>query len=307
MSDVEKFKLMDVEEIFKKTYIPPKIIQCLKEEDFCTLCSKNRAIGFISIIEKRFGLDLSELREKAEQCLEDDEYYDGVDIGKRQKRGLMPIVGKLALLAILIGSGYYFYTTMQKGKNSEDVVSKEFFSSSATSSATSTSLLQSSSSSLKEVAKSEVSSIKQVAVSSVSQDAEESVESTLLTNSDENFTQQSVDETKAVATNESESNTSSSQTAILPKITIIPKQRLWIGIIYLDNYQKKQLLTSQPVELNTSRDQLIITGHGKLQIDTNGEIQDFNSKKKLRFLYRAGILEVIDKEAVKHYNRGKDW
>lgn len=309
MSDLEKFKQMDVEEIFKKTYITPKIIQCLKEENFGHLCSRNRALGFISIIERQFGLDLSELREKAEQCLEDgSDYHSSLGIHKKDSRKPIYIIGKIIFLILLAGGGYYLYTQMQN-KEALEESQQEFFSSSQ---------------SLASVSSSHVSSISKVDNVAVSkkvvkddakkEDAKKEIANKTIQTAEtaKNQKVQNVQIASNMLVQEhtelsSSSQINSSQNAIVPKITIIPKQKVWIGIIYLDNYQRKQFLTSSPIELNTSRDQLIITGHGQLQIDVNGKIEDFNSVKKMRFLYRAGVLEVIDRKATRLYNKGKDW
>ena len=281
---------MDDEEIFKKTFIAPKNIRSLKEENFKKLGSKSRALGFISIIERQLGLNLDELRQKVEEYFGDRlDYQNAFEIHERvAEKKRLPIWQ--IVLVLLVGAGGFYWYSSTKQEAVQDATPKEFFSSSSSSSLSSSISSVSSSSS-------------SIAVVEANSSQEQSSENEQETPIDQNITQE---ENLTVADEQNASSSISSE-AILPKVTIIPKRKLWIGIIYLDNFKRKNYITSSPVELNTSRDQLIVTGHGKLQIDSDGEIEDFNSTKKMRFIYRAGVLEVIDRNTFKLYNRGKDW
>ncbi len=301
MSDIEKFKQMDEEEIFKRTYIAPKNVKCLKEENFKELGSKSRAVGFISILERQLGLDLSELRQKAEEYFANhqEEHHSGFHIpegmGERKKAPLLKI---LIFLIIAAGAYYLYFVETKKGRKTAPL-QQDFFSSKAVSSSSS-SVLSSSSSSVisSNIAMSEESS---AIVAVVQKEEEQSSSSSLV--AEINGTQ----EQNATVAAKEQSSSSSSQMADVTNVVIVPKQKVWVGIIYLDNYQKKQLLTAAPIELNTSRDQLVVTGHGKLQIDINGEMKDLDTVKKQRFIYQNGKFEVIDRKTFKLYNRGRDW
>ncbi len=291
MSDFEKFKQMDDEEIFKKTFIAPKNIRNLKEENFKRLGSKSRALGFISIIERQLGLNLDELRQKVEEYFGDRlDYQNAFEIHERVvEKKRLPIWQ--IMLVLLVGAGGYYWYNSTEQETVQNASPKEFFSSSSISSSISSSV------------SSVVTSSSAIAVAEASSSQVQSSEQEQETTTDQSASQE---ENLSVA-NEQNASSSISSEAILPKVTIIPKRKLWIGIIYLDNFKRKNYITSSPVELNTSRDQLIVTGHGKLQIDSDGEIEDFNSTKKMRFIYRAGVLEVIDRNTFKLHNRGKDW
>lgn len=297
---------MDPEEIFKKTYIAPKIIRALIEEDFKKLSSKSKALGFIKILEKQLELDLTELRQKVEEYYEDKiDYQNAFAIEEKGiERHTNPFL-KIFLFIIILIAGIYLYFDKFAPKE-EHKAKKEFFApsksslsstlSSQSSLSSVNSSLQNSSASVEALEEKRSQETPKVAVA-------QEVNGTQEANRTQNMVQV-VEENIAQAT---ETNSTQEELAITPSITIIPKRKLWVGIIYLDNYKRKNYLTSSPIELNISRDQLIVTGHGMLQIDINGEIQDLSEKGKQRFLYRAGELERIDRKTFKQYNRGKDW
>ncbi len=88
---------------------------------------------------------------------------------------------------------------------------------------------------------------------------------------------------------------------------IKPIQKAWVGIIYLDNYTKKDFLIRSKLKLNPNRDQLILLGHNKFKIYNHGKSLPFNSTKKVRFLYQDGELIEIDKQEYVDRSAGVHW
>jgi len=278
MSDIEKLKQMDIEEVRKKTYIAPKMLQALIEEDFKTLGNKSKALGFVKIIERELGLDLGELRQKIEEYYENvvetsqNIQNNGVEKTPKEKNFLYYSLGVVVLLVIAgTIAGYRYFTSSQSLKSESNFL--------ASYSSSSLDLSTSSSSS--------------VALSSQSFSSEEN--DTLAVSSESNQSE------------EKSENLKEPPSLAPPSITLIPRKKVWVGVVYLDNHKRKVYVTASPIELNTSRDQLIVTGHGVLDIDIDGNITKYNSRHKLRFLYRARELEPIDTATFKLYNRGRDW
>ena len=132
-------------------------------------------------------------------------------------------------------------------------------------------------------------------------------QSTFSSESNVTFVSDTNDSNVSKDSNTTDENLSTEQSVVFPTITIIPKKKLWVGIIYLDNYKKRVYITKDPIEINTSRDQLITMAHSLFQIEEDGNIKEYNEKGRLYFIYRAGILEKIDKKIFKEYNKGKSW
>lgn len=286
MSDFERLKEYDIEEIYHKTYIARKYIKALLEKDFSKF-DRLKALGFVKIIEREFNLDLSDLKKDIDEyfakksisskpdVIEKSEEIKHINEEKKEK-GNSKFFISLLIAAVLIGIGLYVTNFLEnKGVKKEEIKSignetvdeKIFFEKNVTN-----------------IVKEEKKTFEE--------------ENLSLKKEDKNIT------TKLVEGNISKSV---EPKAVFPKITIFPKQKVWVGIVYLDDYTRKNYVTDSPIELNTTRDQLIVTGHGNIDLEVDGNLTEYKETNKLRFLYRAGEIEKIDKKTFIKYNRGKNW
>jgi len=76
---------------------------------------------------------------------------------------------------------------------------------------------------------------------------------------------------------------------------VIPQERLWFKVRYLDDNSSKEYLTSNVVDLNESRNQYIKFGHGLFTIDFNDENLSPNTKKIVRYILIDGNLSKTKK------------
>ena len=275
MADFEKLKNIDLEELYSKTFIARKNLKYILDKDFSKL-DRLRAIGFVNIIEREFGLDLSDLKEEINNYFSSNESIEvkKISSSNNKKSNRFFIIG-LFLIFFIVVAILFLKNGDSKDRIKIDSIDKkeDFFEKNSTL--------------IDENEKKELNAIENLEVNQT-----DVVDETNTTSSNEtNITKEQKSKVKAV----------------LPTILIVPKQKIWLGIIYLDDYSKKSYLTSSVIELNSSRDQLILTGHGHLKIDSDGNVTDFSDKNRLRFLYRAGILEKIDKKTFENFNRGKSW
>jgi len=98
------------------------------------------------------------------------------------------------------------------------------------------------------------------------------------------------------------------EVAIVKKsLKIIPKFQLWVGYIDLSDHSKQQKLFSNELSLDPEKDWLFSFGHGNMSIEVNSEIQEFNFKENVRFLYKDGELKKITFAEFKNLNRGSRW
>jgi cytoskeletal protein RodZ len=296
MSDVEKLKKLDPQEVYKRTYIAPKVLKALLEGDFARLGNRTKALGFVAILERELELDLGEIKEKI------DEFY-----GIHQESSVFEIKEKeerrsfswfWVIVAVLIAvAGYYFYTKSQQKfqKEPDSFLAAESNVTKTESNASE----EENRSSAQTVETNETVSYGVLEDTNESNDYNASGVSSMKFDNVEERNESNVSE---------ESNATQELEAMAPEtLTFIPKKKLWLGIIYLDDYSRKNYVTSSPVEINTSRDQLIVTGHGLFEVEHNNKIEDFKDRGKQRFIYRAGELEKIDATTFKRYNKGKDW
>ena len=301
MSDFEKLRQMDIEEIHKKTYISPRVLQYLLDEDFKKIGSKAKALGFVKIIERELGMDLAELREKIDQFYGERLDYDSAFVVQENGTGRSNIFLKIFVALLLLGvAGYiYFDKLAPKQTPSGETITLEENETDA--SAQSEESLTPMEPNTTQAAKSDANETVNTTDTNLSVALEAN-------ESEANLSSETIETNETTEVNET---TPKDEEPILesvnPTITIIPERKLWVGIIYLDNYKHEVHVTRKPIELNTSRDQLIVTGHSRFRIDIDGKEQNLTGAKKRRFIYRAGELEEIDLATFKRYNKGKAW
>jgi len=91
------------------------------------------------------------------------------------------------------------------------------------------------------------------------------------------------------------------------KFEVIPRSKLWIGIVDLDTFKRTQKLTSSPFELDKDKEWLLVMGHGFVNFEVNGEEKSFKDEKKVWFGYENGVLSKLSRSEFKEKNRGKAW
>ena len=91
------------------------------------------------------------------------------------------------------------------------------------------------------------------------------------------------------------------------KLYIVPKKKSWVGIIYLDDYTKKDFLIRKVLKLDPTRPQLIVVGHKNFEIYNNGYSYRFRGKGPVRFIYKNGDIMEINSREFRKYSKGVAW
>ena len=112
--------------------------------------------------------------------------------------------------------------------------------------------------------------------------------------------------TKKEVKKKTSANKSKKET-IHSKLYIVPHKKSWVGIIYLDDYTKRDFLIRKTLKLNPKRPQLIVVGQKEFEIFNNGYSYRFRGKGPVRFIYKDGdIMEITNRE-FKAYSKGVSW
>lgn len=93
----------------------------------------------------------------------------------------------------------------------------------------------------------------------------------------------------------------------LGKFEVIPRSKLWIGIVDIETYVRTQKLGSVPFELASDKDWLLVMGHGYVNFEVNGEELKYKDENKVWFSYENGSLSKLTRSEFKEKNRGKAW
>ena len=303
--------------ISKKTNISEENLDALITENFTPL-PKSKAIGFISILERDYGVNLSELRKKAL------EYYDTQPKEKENNNLNIPIVDEkksrsvwflLLMLGLLAYASWYFFTQFDKKTlsnflpfsedamhisipfiedNTKLAISKEPNNSKNVS--------EDLSSYVKEVKPAqtiEIQATPEAVIEAVAQ-----IEKNISTQ--KNHTSTSMEKNTSVATNVASKTTQDTitvQESSIPQvenILLIPDHKLWFGIINMDTGKREHFTILKEYKIDVkNRRWLIATSAAPFSFVNNEKTQEFNDAREHYFkVSEEGITPLSKSEYV---------
>ena len=90
-------------------------------------------------------------------------------------------------------------------------------------------------------------------------------------------------------------------------LSIKPSSKVWMGMMDLDTGKKTQRKTSEPIVIDTTKNWLFIFGHGRLKIITSNESKMLKERNPVWFLYENGSLRQLNREQFEEKNHGSRW
>lgn len=321
-----------------KTFISDMDLERFLNKDFTNI-NKTRALGFIQILEREYDVDLSDLRadylshESTHRPKKPETLFteSPVEHEKEWQKYLPYIVTVLAVLGLAF---YLFRPSVETVQTPEPLIKQleenksvineaalniaklevnEVSKTMANTNSTLESSLQ------KETNGSVISSISanddldlDKVVLQMMKDRNLSMKernSTIdLNSSTKIIKKEEVNQPKPVAVKlKVKKETPKKKTITKGELYINPSQKAWVGVIYLDNFTKKDFLIRKKLSLDASRDQLIVIGHGKFKIYNKTYSVKFRGKGPVRFIYRDGELMEISKKEFKKTSAGVAW
>lgn len=274
--DLEKLRSLGAQKIHEQTHIALKNVQAILHKSFEGM-QKVQLMGFVSILEREYGVDLSEVRDEANNyfleleekkaSLKEPEYKRKV-LGRSEEMEFKPLWIYVAVSFAVIGMVLYFFLF---GADSTPLTNKNMTIIEKTEE--------------KQKLKTQYRQIADLNTS----DRNESNYTTL---------------TKSKPTqkvNQKQQNLS------LLSLRIIPKSKVWVGYIDLVSGKKRQTVTKKPLEINASKEYLLTFGHGYIDIEAGGKLYKFRKSVGLKFLYKEGDIQEITPKEFRKLNKGKLW
>lgn len=266
-----KLREIGIQQIHEDTHISRQHVESILDEDLDDL-TKVQLLGFLSILEREYSVDLSELRSKAQEYYIDNESIEledgNVKVFTPPKKRLTPIY---IILVIAVFVAFFYFDEFSKTKSPEIIKVDNSAIESATSNI------------------------------SIKIDGLENNTSSNDTNISEKPVSRS-EVTKIEVTEDELLKTENETTSL----KIIPKYRVWLGYIDLETHKKSQKTFSDEFELETDKDYILVFGHGYISIDINGQVNDYR-KKEVMFSYIDSKLQEISLEEFKALNKGDRW
>lgn len=269
--DFDKLKQLGVQKIHEDTHISREHIIEVIESDFKVL-NKVQFLGFISILEREYSLDLSDLKAKGVEYFREAQSHSKSEPGvfivsKAPKKSLIPYIA-IVLLVVL---GLFYYLSGLNSQN--DII--------------------------------EVQNVENKIILDVKKNIEE-LNTTLedeTVNIEENTSltdlkpQDIIDQKEEIEEKSLE----------LKEFTIIPKSKVWIGYIDVESDKKFQKTTRDIISLDRTKEWLVVLGHSHVSINATEKISSFNTKGSLYLHYKDGAVEKISSKQFKRLNKGRKW
>jgi hypothetical protein len=287
MDGFKRLEELGVERISKETHISHANVRLILDKSFDKL-QKVQFLGFVSILEREYKIDLSALKQEYlfhyAQTQEAEDEFEVAE--KTEKKGLtkkqLYATVAVPLVLVVIVIAVYF-----SGESAPEM------------------RIEINNTAIDEAKKN-------LSIVSIERNASEMVIESAEHGQDESIAAEEpkVAEKEAATTAEgaSEKEKVASIVPTMPShLVVIPKGKLWIGLIDLGTHKRQQMVISEPLTLDAQKEWLIITGHGLVRMEYGDTESDFKERDKLMFVYENGLLQRIDEEEYKARNKGRLW
>ena len=317
MDEFEFFDKTDIKDISKRTRISVDDLNHLKNEEFDKL-NKTKGLGFIKILEREYLVDLSSVKEKFILYLKEHDKYSNKEffIAPAKKRTYTKPTAVFLLMVVAFGIFFFFYSTTSKTvskpiakleqnpiiNETKDLSGIEINSTNASKTVSTISKKETNSTHENKILSPKKEKIlqtveKNTTIKQTENKANNNISSSV-TRKDINISNAEV-----LATSKQDSN----NTIVKNNLTIVPKKRLWVGVVTLDNYKKRSYLTDKNISIDVKSETLIATGHGEFTLDYDNKTLAFSSVNPIRFLIKDGNITKISKKDFIKLNKGRYW
>jgi len=267
-----------LDEVSKRTKISKRNLKLLSKREFDSF-SKPRALGFVSIIEREYGVDMTDFKKEILEWFENKGENDYSLIfpppKKRRKKRWIGIV--FLLVALIFGfylyqNNFYSNKSLQESKAISTVTKEEKVT--------------------KDINNSKID---QKIKTTLSLDDNSSIKSKAFTNDLDNI-------------KKSNDNSTIDTFVSSQEIVFSPNIKMWIGVIDIKSNKKRSRLVSKNFSIDSNSDKLIVTGHGFFEVnDTIGNNLKFNDPNKHYLQIKDGVVKEITTKTFKKLNGGKVW
>ena len=272
--ELGRLKDIGAQKIYEDTHIPIEHVQAILHESFDGL-TKVQFVGFISILEREYGEDLSSLKERGIEHfneLHGDELEhindDGIFIAPTKNQNPTLIYILIAIVIFMIVA----YISLDSSKEDENIT-------------------------IVTTENPIIEDVKKTIVTKDENDSNESRSEAII---------RSVESVSATPTPKEEPVKAEKKLPDTFKI-VSDNTKVWAGYIELETNKKYQKTFEGELDLDPKKNWLIVLGHGYVDFIIGDEIKKFDGKKDVRFLYKDGEIKPISKYEFIELNRGSSW
>jgi len=306
MEGFKKLQELGSDEIVSATHILVSHVENILNKEFGAF-QKPQFFGFISILEREYKIDLSGLKQeflfaRAEEEAPQETTFDVAETGSKlleNRKALLQnknviygvAVAFVAILLMVLSSMIDFTPSKEQkieiNNTAIDQAKKNL--------------------NLKPVHVANVEEMMRNNEIESAEHGQDVQEANISTIKDETVEQESAPE-EAVQTEVDTLEPVSSTEPMMPLyLRIIPRGKLWLGIINAETHRRRVETITEPLILDAEKSGLIFTGYGHLNMDCGDTTTKYRENNKLLFLYEGGVCQLIDEEEFKARNKGKLW
>ncbi len=283
MSDgFERLKEIGAQKIHEQTHIQKGHAHSIVNKKF-TKMNKIQYLGFISILEREYSINLDVLRDEAKAYFKESEEEGGNDevvknsfVVAQRKKSYTKYYVMIALLILIVVINNLFIT--QESKTTPKIDNEN-----------STQITQ-------------------------NIDNENSIETTQNIDNEKIIQPTQPTQNIVTKTEVSEPVIQEEEIApiVAPKITprvlkITPNEMLWMGYIDLNTNKKYQKTFSDEFELDPNGHWIFALGHGSVNFEIGDKINKYNTHKNMRFEYKNGELKKLTYQDFLVLSKGVKW
>ena len=265
----ERLQELGAQKIHEDTHIARQHIQAVIHESFEDL-NRVQFLGFVSILEREYNLDLSVLKSKGLAFFEENILVTPVQKGvfvlsKQEKKPTGIYIGLAVVIVILVA----YFTLSESSKESSI----------------------------------EVETIE----NKIIKKAKESIEATQLVDANISDANVSVADSNVTQSEELNGSVVIAEEPTELKPFVIRAKKVWIGYIDASNHKKYQETLKGNLNLKRDKEWLLILGHSHVKFDVIGEVKTFSTNGLLYLHYKDGAIEKLTLSEFKKLNRGRKW
>jgi len=267
--ELQILQSIGAQKIYEATHIPIKYVQSMLHGSFEGF-SKVQLLGFISILEREYQQDLSELtrsglnyfNEKKKQSVDKGLFM----VPKQQKRNKNLYF--LIIIIIIFVVAFFLKMTLFSDKVLETAIDDT--------------LIENATKNIEPlpiaiVEEKNVTLESNITVDDINETVEEKIVEVL------------------------------KPKAIEKSFKIVSKSKVWLGYIDVKTNKHYEKVMKGEKTLDPSKTWLLLFGHSYINMYVNGEIQKFSSRSKVRFLYQNNKLTSVTVAEFKKLNKGRKW
>ena len=297
--DIKILEKIGLQEVCRKTHIEVKQLEYMINNQFDKL-NKINTLGFVKILSREYKLDLSDWLEGfydywADHKAEEESKKNKIFIRANSDRSYKKLAWFFLLMMFIAGL-FAVVSIFKIDIDLESLLEKTKFET--------------------QIAGYQSAPVVQEAAKSLGVKVEERVIETngtnttveaVIVNIDDNATQRIESNESNISFNKVEEKNTTISTISKNKAMILPKRKIWVGSISLDNFSRQITSDDKNLTIDLTKKQLIKTGNGYFILSYDGTDEDFTEQGSTRFLVENGTIKKISEESFIALNKGKNW